>query len=139
MAPFVFVGVVFLAFIVNRFAPEVKPIWEQAFKNRTREELIALIHSIGGDAVPILDYPSLLVHPQVEALGAIAQIQHSTAGLFQTVAPFIRFSETPLEIRSAPPTLGQHTCEIMSALGLSGIEIERLRDQNLAQRKILGR
>ena len=32
-------------------------IWEKAFKNRTREELIALINSIGGDAVPIHRLP----------------------------------------------------------------------------------
>jgi crotonobetainyl-CoA:carnitine CoA-transferase CaiB-like acyl-CoA transferase len=112
---------------IGRYAPEVKPIWEEAFKNRTREELIALIHSIDGDAVPILDYRSLLAHPQVESLGAIVEIQHPTVGAFQTVAPFIRFSETPLGIQSAPPTLGQHTHEVLSGLGLSDIEIERLR------------
>jgi len=112
---------------IGRYAPEVKPIWEEAFKNRTREELIALIHSIGGDAVPILDYPSLLAHPQVEALGAIAEIHHPTVGAFQTVAPFIRFSETPLGIQSPPPTIGQHTREVLSGLGLSDAEIERFR------------
>src|SRR5713101_9055885 len=112
---------------IGRYAPEVKPIWEEAFKNRTREELIALIHSIGGDAVPILDYPSLLAHPQVEALGAIVEIQHPTVGAFQTVAPFIRFSETPLGIQSPPPTLGQHTREVLSGLGLSDTERERFR------------
>jgi crotonobetainyl-CoA:carnitine CoA-transferase CaiB-like acyl-CoA transferase len=116
---------------IGRYAPEVKHIWEEAFKNRTREELIALIHSIGGDAVPILDYPALLAHPQVAALGAVAEVQHPTAGAFQTVAPFIRFSETPLEILSPPPTLGQHTREILRALGLDDPEISRLRTRNL--------
>jgi crotonobetainyl-CoA:carnitine CoA-transferase CaiB-like acyl-CoA transferase len=116
---------------IGRYAPEVKPIWEQAFKDRTREELIALIHSVGGDAVPILDYPSVLAHPQVEALGAIAEVQHPTVGVFQTVAPFIHFSATPLEIRSPPPTPGQHTHEIMNALGLTDIEIEHLRRRSV--------
>jgi crotonobetainyl-CoA:carnitine CoA-transferase CaiB-like acyl-CoA transferase len=117
---------------IGRYAPEVKPIWEEAFKNRTREELIAMIHSIGGDAVPILDYPSLLAHPQVEALGAIVEIQHPTVGAFQTVPPFIRFSETPLGIQSPPPTLGQHTREVLSRLGLSDTEIERFRALGIA-------
>jgi crotonobetainyl-CoA:carnitine CoA-transferase CaiB-like acyl-CoA transferase len=116
---------------IGRYAPEVKHIWEEAFKKRTREELITLIHSIGGDAVPILDYPALLAHPQVAALEAIAEIQHPTAGSFQTVAPFIRFSETPLEILSPPPTLGQHTREILRALGLDDGAIERLRKPGL--------
>ncbi len=112
---------------IGRYAPEVKPIWEDAFKDRTREELIELIHTVGGDAVPILDYPSLLAHPQIDALGAITEIDHPTAGRFKTVAPFIRFAQTPLGVHSAPPTLGQHTREILAALGLPEAELERLR------------
>ena len=96
---------------------EVKPIWEKAFAHRTREEIIELVKSIGGDAVPIMDYPSLLAHPQVAALGAIAEIDHPTAGSFKTVRPVARFSETPDSIRMPPPTLGQHTEEVLRAAG----------------------
>ena len=42
---------------IGQHAADVRPIWEEAFKDRTREELIDLVRSIGGDAVPILDYP----------------------------------------------------------------------------------
>jgi formyl-CoA transferase len=98
---------------IGRHAAEVKPIWEKAFANRTREELIELVKSIGGDAVPFMDYPSLLAHPQVAALEAIAEIDHPTAGSFKTVRPVARFSETPNSIRMPPPTLGQHTDEVL--------------------------
>jgi crotonobetainyl-CoA:carnitine CoA-transferase CaiB-like acyl-CoA transferase len=111
---------------IGRYASEVKPIWEEAFKDKTRAESIDLIHSVGGDAVPILDYPSLVAHPQVAAIDALATIDHPTAGTFQTVAPFIRFMETPLAINLPPPLLGQHSREILIEAGLSEIEIERL-------------
>ncbi|HEX4209196.1 MAG TPA: CoA transferase, partial [Candidatus Binataceae bacterium] len=111
---------------IGRYAPEVKPIWEEAFKDKTRAEIIDLIHSVGGDAVPILDYPSLVAHPQVAAIEALATIQHPTAGAFQTVAPFIRFTETPLAIMLPPPLLGQHSREILADAGLDEIEIRRL-------------
>jgi formyl-CoA transferase len=98
---------------IGRHAAGVKPIWEKAFANRTREELIELVKSIGGDAVPFMDYPSLLTHPQIAALEAIVEIDHPTAGSFKTVRPVARFSETPNSIRMPPPTLGQHTDEVL--------------------------
>jgi crotonobetainyl-CoA:carnitine CoA-transferase CaiB-like acyl-CoA transferase len=111
---------------IGRYAPEVKPIWEEAFKNKTRAEIIELIHSVGGDAVPILDYPSLVAHRQVAAIDALATIDHPTAGRFQTVAPFIRFMATPLTINLPPPLFGQHSQEILADAGLDEIEIRRL-------------
>jgi formyl-CoA transferase len=103
---------------IGRYAAEVKPIWEKAFQNRPRDEIISLVHSIGGDAVPFMDYPVLLAHPQVSALGAIAEIDHPTAGKFTTVRPVARFSETPESIRLPPPKLGQHTKEVLHAAGM---------------------
>jgi len=103
---------------IGRYATEVKPVWEKAFAHRTREELVDLVKSIGGDAVPIMDYPSLLAHPQVAALEAITTIDRPTAGPFKTVRPVARFSATPNTIRTPPPTLGQHTEEVLSAAGL---------------------
>ncbi len=104
---------------IGRYATEVKPIWEKAFANRTREELVDLVKSIGGDAVPIMEYPELLAHPQVAALEVVAEIDHPTAGRLKTVRPVARLSDTPNSIRLAPPTLGQHTDEILSAAGLT--------------------
>jgi crotonobetainyl-CoA:carnitine CoA-transferase CaiB-like acyl-CoA transferase len=118
---------------IGRYAPEVKPIWEEAFKNRTREEIVDLVKSIGGDAVPILDYPALLAHPQVEALEAIAEIDHPTAGRLKAVRPVARFSETPSSIQSPPPTLGQHTDEVLRAIGLKDSAIERLRSSGVSR------
>jgi glutaryl-CoA transferase len=104
---------------IGRYATEVKPIWEKAFANRTREEIVDLVKSVGGDAVPIMDYPSLLAHPQIVALEAIAEIDHTTAGPFKTVRPVARFSETRDSIRMPPPTLGQHTEEVLRASALA--------------------
>ncbi len=112
---------------IGQHAAEVRPIWEKAFKDRTREEIIDLVRSVGGDAVPILDYPSLVSHRQVRALGAVTEIDHPRAGRFATLAPVVRYSETPTEIRSAPPTLGQHTDEVLQTMGLNDSEISALR------------
>jgi len=64
---------------IGRHATEVKPVWEAAFAHRTREELVDLFKSVGGDAVPIMDYPSLLAHPQIAARHSG---QEETGGIF---------------------------------------------------------
>jgi crotonobetainyl-CoA:carnitine CoA-transferase CaiB-like acyl-CoA transferase len=103
---------------IGRYAAEVKPIWERAFQNRTRDEIMSLVHDIGGDAVPFTDYPVLLAHPQVAALETITEINHSSAGKFKTLRPVARFSETQESIRLPPPQLGQHTREVLHAAGV---------------------
>ncbi len=116
-----------LATGVGRYAAEVKPIWEEAFKRHTSADIVKLVHSLGGDAVPMMDYDSLLAHPQVEALCAIVEIDHPKAGAFKTIRPVARFSATPNAIRRPPPMLGEHTNEVLAALGLDTTEIARLR------------
>jgi crotonobetainyl-CoA:carnitine CoA-transferase CaiB-like acyl-CoA transferase len=103
---------------IGRYAPEVKHIWEDAFKGRSRDEIIALIKSIGGDAVPMMDYPSLLSHPQIEALNVIIEVPHPNGGTFKTVRPIARFTGAPEPMMTAPPKLGQHTDEVLRSLNL---------------------
>ncbi len=88
-------------------------MWEKAFQNRTRAEIIELVKSVGGDAVPIMDYPALVAHPQVAAISAIIEIEHPAAGRLKMVRPVARFSETPNTVRMPPPLLGQHTREVL--------------------------
>ncbi|MBV8359912.1 MAG: CoA transferase, partial [Deltaproteobacteria bacterium] len=102
---------------IGRYAPEVKHIWEDAFKGRSRDEIITLIKSIGGDAVPMMDYPSLLSHPQVEALNVIIEVPHPNGGTFKTIRPVARFAGAAGPVKTAPPKLGQHTHEVLTSLG----------------------
>jgi crotonobetainyl-CoA:carnitine CoA-transferase CaiB-like acyl-CoA transferase len=53
----------------------------------------------------------------------------------ETPAPLMRtpveLSETPGEIRSRPPTLGEHTDQIMGELGYSPAAIAELHDKRV--------
>ena len=119
---------------IGRYAAEVKPLWEQGFKEMTNEEVVRLIHEFNGDAVPFMEYPQLLSHPQVQALNVVQEIDHPTAGKFKTIGPVWRFSETPAKIQSPPPMLGQHTEEVLGKLGVSREEVRRLENSGIVGR-----
>jgi crotonobetainyl-CoA:carnitine CoA-transferase CaiB-like acyl-CoA transferase len=56
------------------------------------------------------------------------ELDHPVAGKLSGVASPMRFSETPVEYKNAPPLLGQHTEEVLRGLlGKSDAEIGRLR------------
>ncbi|MCY1431748.1 Succinyl-CoA:(R)-benzylsuccinate CoA-transferase subunit BbsF [compost metagenome] len=56
-------------------------------------------------------------------------LPHPLAGTVPQVASPIRLSETPVEYRNAPPTLGQHTAEILGGvLGLDDAAQAKLRE-----------
>src|SRR6266849_4021873 len=112
---------------IGRYAAEVKPVWEQAFKDMSNEEVVRLVHEFSGDAVPFMDYSALFAQPQVQELNVVQDIDHPTAGTFKTIGPVWRFSDTAAKVQSPPPTLGQHTEEILKGLGLSREEIRRLK------------
>jgi CoA:oxalate CoA-transferase len=53
---------------------------------------------------------------------------HPTAGVIQQLGLPVKLSATPGAIRRPPPTLGQHTADVLAGdLGLDVTEIERLR------------
>ncbi|MCY1452957.1 Formyl-CoA:oxalate CoA-transferase [compost metagenome] len=59
-------------------------------------------------------------------------LPHPLAGSVPQVASPIRLSETPVEYRNAPPTLGQHTAEILEAvLGLDEATQAKLRESKV--------
>ncbi len=60
----------------------------------------------------------VFLEPQAKHLGLELHLLHPTEGEVVTVAPPARFSRTPWGELKAPPTLGQHTREILAELGL---------------------
>ena len=112
---------------IGRYAPEVKPIWEQAFQQLTTADVVKLVHEFHGDAVPFNNYPALCAHPQVAELDILKEVDHPAAGRFRTIGPVWRFADTPAEIKTSPPTLGQHTDEVLTGLGMREADLQQLR------------
>ena len=55
--------------------------------------------------------------PQARHLGLALELQHPSEGAVTTVAPPVRFSETPWRGLHAPPTLGEDTADVLAEIG----------------------
>jgi formyl-CoA transferase len=60
-----------------------------------------------------------------------ATITIATVATVATVASPLRLQDTPPVLRNAPPALGQHTDEVLGALGLDAERIAALRQQGV--------
>lgn len=112
---------------LGRYVEEARSTWESAFEQHTIDELRRMIQAAGGDAVGFNDYPSLVAHPQIEAIEAIDSFEHPTAGTLRTIRPVARHATTPSSIRRAPPLLGQHTDEVLAEIGIRAEQVAELR------------
>ncbi len=79
---------------------------------------------------PINEVDEALTDPQIIARDMIVEQTHSTVGPVRSVGNPVHLSETPVSYRLPPPTLGQHTAEVLAALGYTPEAITSLRDQH---------
>ena len=88
----------------------------------------------------VRDVPEALADPQVLAREMIQSVEHAAAGLLKVVGVPIKLSETPGSVRTAPPTLGQHTVSILRELQIGDDEIDTLaRTSAIGARSCLSR
>jgi formyl-CoA transferase len=102
------------------------------FAKRTTQEWCDALEAAGVPNGPINDLRQVFEEPQVIARGVKIELEHAAAGKVPLIASPMRFSGTPLEYKLPPPTLGQHTSEVLrGVLGLDDTAIARLRDDGI--------
>jgi crotonobetainyl-CoA:carnitine CoA-transferase CaiB-like acyl-CoA transferase len=107
---------------------ELTRLLAEVFKKRSKRDWLELLEAAGVPNGPINDVAQVFEEPQVKARGVRIELEHAAAGKLPLVASPMRFSETPIEYRQAPPLVGEHTEEILRAvLGKGEGEIARLR------------
>ncbi|MFN2646580.1 MAG: CaiB/BaiF CoA transferase family protein [Burkholderiales bacterium] len=123
-----------------RFATNAKRVENRAeltrllgaiFKQRSKREWLERLEAAGVPNGPINDVAQVYEEPQVKARAVRRELKHGAGAVLPVAASPMRFSETPVEYRQAPPLLGEHTEEVLRALGKTDAEIARLRAEKV--------
>jgi len=110
-----------------RHRDQVVALLAELFASRSADEWLRLCEDIGIASAPINTMNQVFQHPQVLARGLQTEVEHPTAGAMPQVVSPMRLLESPVSIRLAPPTLGQHTVEVLEQLGYSPTDIQALK------------
>ena len=108
------------------------PLLEVMTRKKTKAEWIALLEKANVPCGPINNFKEVFENEQVIARKVQINVPHPTVGNMKLVASPMKLSKTPTEVRMAPPTLGQHTAEILhERLKLTDESIASLRDKGI--------
>ena len=106
---------------------ELVPLVRTIVKERTRDEWLARMDKAGVPSGAIRTVGEVCDSDLLRARGMVAEMAHASAGTVKAIKSPVHLSATPLQGYAAPPTLGQHTREVLTGLlGYSASEVDTL-------------
>jgi crotonobetainyl-CoA:carnitine CoA-transferase CaiB-like acyl-CoA transferase len=110
-----------------RHRDELVPLLAATMRTRHRADWLAALDAAKVPCGPINDLAEVFADPQVLHRGMRTTLPHPHQDTMELVSSPMKLSATPVQVRRAPPLLGQHTDEVLIELGLDGAERARLR------------
>ncbi len=83
---------------------------------RSAADWLSALEAAGIPCGPINTLDQVFAEPQVEVRNMRIKMEHPTIGKLPLIGSPLKFSETPVEYKLPPPTMGQHTEQIMNEL-----------------------
>ena len=95
------------------------------FGRRTAGEWSPVLDVAGVPCAVVQDLAAVPSDPHIDAVGLVQELDHPAGPLRVVGSPYRLDGKRP-RVRRAPPLLGQHTTEVLTALGLSAEQIEQV-------------
>jgi crotonobetainyl-CoA:carnitine CoA-transferase CaiB-like acyl-CoA transferase len=110
----------------------LKPILDAALGTKPRAYWIERLTAAGVPCGSVRDLREVFDDPQIAARSMTAEVHHERLGPLKVLGSPLKLSATPPSVRTAPPTLGQHTDAVLTNdLGVSPDEVRALRAQGV--------
>ena len=103
------------------------PMLANLLAQRTKQAWLSALEAAKVPCGAINDLAEVFADPQVQAREMAVPVPHPLTDSLRLVASPMKLSATPVQMRRAPPLLGQHTDEILLGLGVDAAERARLR------------
>ncbi|MFD0743180.1 CaiB/BaiF CoA transferase family protein [Phytohabitans flavus] len=110
----------------DRNRVEFEQLIEDALSQRTTAEWLPLMEAEDLFAAPVQTFAQTFADPQVTHNRMVVTVD-SPIGPLKLIAPAFTLTGTPATVRTAPPTHGQHTAEILELAGYTSDEMAALR------------
>jgi len=111
---------------------ELQEILDAFFAEKTVGETLDTLRGAGIPCGPINNLAQVLSEPQILAREMVVDVDVPVAGPTKVTGVPIKLSKTPGAVRTPPPTLGQHTDEVLeSVLGMDEAQRNTLREDGV--------
>ena len=109
---------------------ELVELLETQFQTQSTSYWLKKLDGSGMPFGPVNTIGQALQHPQALHRDMVVEMDHPSVGKFKMVGIPVKYSETHPGIRLPPPTLGQHTNEVLKEIiGLSDEQIDTYRSE----------
>jgi len=110
---------------------EVVAIVSKKINTKTMQEWLDILNDAGVPCGPIYTVDQIFKDPQVLAREMLVEVDHPKCGKIQVTGSPIKLSETPAEITTHPPMLGEHNSSILQEFGFSEEDITKLKEDKV--------
>jgi crotonobetainyl-CoA:carnitine CoA-transferase CaiB-like acyl-CoA transferase len=100
----------------------------ELIKTKTQKEWIEIFKNTDACFEPILTLEEVFQHPHVLHRKMVMEYEHPAEGKIRQIGNPIKSSQFPFEIRTPSPAWGEHTMEVLKAIGYSEEEIKHFKE-----------